>query len=121
MNCESIYVLKSNNSVENYRKIEEIINRIYGEIDVWGLAKAVKDTECNYDYDDAWETNNSDFTLNKDELFVWVKGKYHRINKSEMLKVCRGEEEIGLVDSLEIGFPIKFPKDFYEDLEKWMD
>ena len=120
MNCESIYVLKKNNSVDNYRKVEEIINRIPWEVEVYGLAKAIIKTNCQHDYDLAHETDDCDFVLNVDEQFIWVMGKYHRMTKQEMLKVCKNKEEISLVNDLEIGFPNHFPQDFFEDLEKWI-
>lgn len=120
MNTECMFVLKENASVDNYKKIDAFIKGTRSELDVWGLAKAIESVKCQHNYDDAHSTDNCDFILNEGELFIWVMGKLHWMDKEELLSECANAEEKELLKSLEIGFPNGFPRDFYEDLEQWL-
>jgi len=123
MTGEAIFVLKKNNSVENYRKVEKLIDNLGAEMDVWGLSKAIKETKCQHRCIDAETKDGCDFVLMPEEKFIWVIGNLSVMYKEDILEWLEEdgatEEEKELLEWLEIGYANGRKTDFYENLEEW--
>lgn len=113
-------------AIYNSDSSSEELEGLWNELCTW-FEKAFF---CDYDYGTLCRLSNafraycstykdSYFKTKKNDLFMWVSGKYHHMDEDTLMEMAETPEEIELVSKVMIGFPACYEgADWFEDMKE---